>query len=241
MTTDPHTLVAQHARTASLLGVEFLPLGEASRVAPADAGMAHAGDEPDDTNVCDRGAQLEALRARHARESPILGHITGWTNIVFGDGSPDARLMFVGEAPGADEDAKGIPFVGRAGQLLNKMIIAMGLSRDEVYIANVLKVRPPNNRTPTPDEWAMDGPYLKDQVSIIQPEVIVTLGRPAAHYLLETTAAMGRLRGSWHDYAGVPVMPTYHPAYLLRAYTADNRQKVWSDLQQVMGRLGLGG
>jgi DNA polymerase len=161
----------------------------------------------------------------------------GWNNIVFGDGDPGARLMFIGEAPGADEDEQGIPFVGRAGKKLTEMIIAMGYSRETVYIANILKVRPPNNRTPTIDEAAQEGPYLIEQIRIIQPEVIVTLGKPAANFLLGNREAMGAMRGTWHDCMGIPLMPTYHPAYLLRAYTPDNRQKVWSDLQQVIDRL----
>lgn len=234
---EPHRLLRQHAQTASLLGVDFLPVRPPSGDADSARSPTDAITEADQP----KRDRLEALRERHARESPILKMIEGWTNIVFADGDPDAELMFIGEAPGADEDAKGIPFVGRAGQLLDKMIVAMGLDRERVYIANVLKVRPPGNRTPTPAEWAADGPYLKEQIAIVAPKVIVTLGRPAAHYLLETTEAMGRLRGQWHAYAGIPVMPTYHPAYLLRSYTPENRQKVWADLQLVMQRLGLRG
>ena len=162
----------------------------------------------------------------------------GWNNLVFEDGDPDAALMFIGEAPGADEDASGVPFVGKAGHKLTEMIVAMGLSRETVYIANVLKVRPPDNRTPTPDEIAMDGPWLRAQIEIVSPRIIVTLGRPASQFILDdTSSSMGQMRGSFHDYNGIPVMPTYHPAYLLRAYTPENRKKVWSDLQQVMQRL----
>lgn len=185
----------------------------------------------------DKHAALTALRARYEAESPLVREMPGWTNIVFGDGDPDAELMFIGEAPGADEDASGIPFVGRAGQKLNEMIIAMGLTRESVYIANVLKVRPPNNRTPTPQEAQQDGPFLVEQVRIIRPRAIVTLGRPAAMFMLNTAASMGEMRGTWQSFEGIPVMPTYHPAFLLRAYTAENRRKVWSDLKQVMDRL----
>lgn len=150
--------------------------------------------------------------------------------------------MFVGEAPGADEDASGIPFVGRAGQKLNEMISAMNLDRSAhgargVYIANVLKVRPPNNRTPTPEEAMLDGVYLEEQIRIVRPSVIVTLGKPAVNYLLRSTESMGSLRGVWHEYEGIPLMPTYHPAYLLRAYTPENRRRVWSDLQAAMTKL----
>ena len=152
--------------------------------------------------------------------------------IVFGCGSPRADLMFIGEAPGADEDEQGEPFVGAAGKLLDKMIVAMGWSRDSVYIANVLKCRPPNNRDPKLDEVAACEGFLAQQIRSVSPAAIVTLGKPAAHLLLKTTESMGRLRGSWQDYEGIPVMPTYHPAYLLR--DPSKKREVWADLQQVM-------
>ncbi len=196
----------------------------------------------------DRGATQRALdevRKRYEREAPHKNFVTAHTNIVFGEGDPCARLMFVGEAPGAEEDKVGRPFVGRSGQLLDKMIAAMGLKREEVYIANVLKTRPPDNATPTNEEARLCAPYLFEQIRVIAPEVIVTLGLPAVRVLLETTEAMGRLRGTWASFKGVdgrlvPLMPTYHPAFLLRSYTEENRAKVWSDLQKVMTRLGLG-
>jgi len=209
------------------MGVDFLPVGNA---AAAPAASASPG-------ATDKQARLDELRARHDAECPHCTSVTGHTQTVFGEGNPDARLMFVGEAPGAEEDKQGRPFVGRSGQLLEKMIGAMGLERGDVYIANVLKSRPPNNRTPTPDEAAACGAYLRDQLSIIEPEVIVTLGRPAAQLLLDSKESMTNLRGRWHAYAGVPVMPTFHPAFLLRQYTKENRQKVWSDLQRAMDRL----
>lgn len=163
------------------------------------------------------------------------------TNLVFGEGDVDARLMFIGEGPGETEDRLGRPFVGRAGELLNKMITAMGLSREQVYIANVVKYRPPGNRTPTPEEAAVQGPYLAKQVAIIRPAALVALGGAAAKYALQTTTGITRLRGQWasftHTDPPVPIMPTFHPAYLLRSYTPDNRKKVWADLQQVMDRL----
>lgn len=170
------------------------------------------------------------------------------TQTVFGQGHPAARLVFVGEAPGRDEDLQGLAFVGRAGQLLSKMIEAMGLTRDEVFICNILKCRPPNNRDPAPDEITACWPYLDQQLQIIRPEMIVALGRPAAQTLLRTTESIGRLRGQWFDYfvsgaPGVgeptPLMPTYHPAYLLR--NPADKTKAWSDLKQVMARLGLPG
>lgn len=159
------------------------------------------------------------------------------TNLVFGEGNADARLVFVGEAPGYNEDQTGRPFVGRAGKLLNKMIGAMGLERGDVYICNVLKSRPPDNRDPRPDEVAECKPFMLKQLDIIEPEVIVTLGRPASQNVLETSRGIGDLRGSWHDHDGTPVMPTYHPAYLLR--NESQKRKTWADLQKVMERLGL--
>ncbi len=161
----------------------------------------------------------------------------GRTHIVFGVGSPQAHLVFVGEGPGADEDAQGEPFVGRAGQKLNEMIAAIGLKREEVYIANVVKCRPPGNRDPKPDEVAMCSPFLFRQIEAIRPRVIVTLGAPATRLLLNTSIGITRLRGTWQDFRGIPVMPTFHPAYLLRAYTRENRQKVWDDLRTARLRM----
>ena len=191
-------------------------------------------------------ARLDALRVQYERDAPHSKFVTDHHCIVFGDGDPCARLMIIGEAPGAEEDKVGLPFVGKAGQLLEKMLGAMGIRRSEVYITNVLKTRPPNNATPTADEAAACAPYLYEQIKIIGPEVILALGLPATRVLLNTTEAMSRLRGQWWDYTDprtigyqVPVMPTYHPAFLLRSYTRENREKVWSDLQMVMQRLGI--
>jgi DNA polymerase len=161
----------------------------------------------------------------------------GRTKLVYGTGSATARLVFVGEAPGEDEDLSGIPFVGKAGQLLTKMIEAMGLSRDTVYICNTVKCRPPNNRNPEADELSSCEPFLVGQLAAIKPEVIVTLGKFAAQALLRDQTPISRLRGSWREYQGIPTMPTFHPAYLLRS--PDEKGKVWSDLQQVMKKLGL--
>jgi DNA polymerase len=280
------TLLAQHAETTRLLGVDFLPLGTAPQPAAApaasdvealdDVRFAIAAPEaptvsrrptsgpaaipaPTDLAAChahltDPAGKLAALRARYGADSPHQHFEWAATNppinIVFGEGDPAARLMFVGEAPGETEDQTGRPFVGRAGQLLEKMIVAMGLSREAVYITNVLKTRPPNNATPTPQQAALCAPYLVEQIRIINPEVIVTLGLPAANLLLETNAQMRNLRGVWAAFppenatvmaapglAPIPVMPTYHPAYLLRSYTEENRRKVWADLKAVMDRL----
>jgi uracil-DNA glycosylase len=164
-------------------------------------------------------------------------HKQGRKQIVFGVGNPRADLMFIGEAPGADEDEQGEPFVGRAGQLLNNMITAMGLRREDVYIANIIKCRPPGNRTPERDECETCSPFLMRQIAVIKPKVIVALGAVAAKTLLAINAPMAELRGHWYDFRGRKLAVTYHPAFLLR----DPRQKkeAWKDLQMVMKELGL--
>lgn len=161
----------------------------------------------------------------------------GRNSIVFGDGHPRARLVFVGEGPGEAEDRQGLPFVGRAGKLLTQMIEAMGLRRQDVYIGNVVKCRPPKNRAPEKDEMATCGPFLNRQLAVIGPKVIVCLGNIATQALLGTNDAMARLRGRWFDYHGAKLLPTYHPAYLLRNPNA--KGIVWQDLQTVMAELGL--
>lgn len=163
----------------------------------------------------------------------------GRTNTVFGVGDVDAQLMFIGEGPGENEDLQGEPFVGRAGELLNKMISAMGLSRESVYITNIVKCRPPGNRAPMPEETQACTPYLVRQIEVIRPRVIVTLGLPATQYLLQSKDSMSRLRGRWHWWRGIKLMPTYHPAYVLRSYTKETRAAVWSDLQKVMDELDI--
>ncbi|SNB44897.1 uracil-DNA glycosylase family protein [Geobacter sp. DSM 9736] len=158
------------------------------------------------------------------------------TNLVFGVGNPDARLVFVGEAPGRDEDFQGEPFVGEAGQLLTKIIQAMGFSREEVYICNVLKCRPPQNRNPQPPEIEACEPFLLRQLKAISPEAVICLGTFAAQTLLRTKEPISRLRGKFHNYHGIPLMPTFHPAFLLR--NPAMKREVWSDVQQVMKLLG---
>ena len=179
---------------------------------------------------------LDDVRARMG-ECTLCKLHKGRHTIVFGVGNPEARLMFVGEAPGEDEDLKGEPFVGKAGQLLTKMIEAMGLRREDVYICNTVKCRPPNNRNPEPDELAACEPFLKGQLASVKPEVIVTLGKFAAQALLREQTPITRLRGQWREYEGIPVMPTFHPAYLLRS--PQEKTKVWEDLQSVMKKLSL--
>jgi DNA polymerase len=159
-------------------------------------------------------------------------------NIVFGTGNPAARLMFVGEGPGAAEDRRGEPFVGRAGELLDRIIAAMGLRRDEVYIGNVVKCRPPENRDPLPNEGATCLPFLEAQIAVIQPEVLVSLGRVPLTWLVDRSLpSVTRVRGRWFDYCGIPLMATFHPAFLLRE--PHYKRPVWEDMQAVMGRLGL--
>jgi len=158
------------------------------------------------------------------------------TKIVFGQGNPKTKLMFVGEAPGRDEDIQGLAFVGRAGQLLTKIIEAMGLKREDVYIGNIIKCRPPENRNPEPDEIKSCIPFLKKQIELIKPEVIICLGKFAAQTLLNTETPISKLRGKWGEFCGTPLMPTYHPAYLLRNPNA--KKEVWEDVQLVMKMFG---
>ena len=163
-------------------------------------------------------------------------------NLVFGVGNPQARLVFVGEGPGADEDAKGEPFVGAAGQVLNRIISAMGLKREEVYICNVVKCRPPGNRDPESDEIATCSPFLLRQLQSVNPEVIVALGKPASHTLLGTKEPISKLRGKFRDFHGIPLMPTYHPSYLLRKQGEGSMEsfwEVWDDMAQVLRLLKL--
>ncbi len=248
---DPNAaqrLTRQDALVLSLLGVESVRRG----VARAN-GLHVTKNVVANSEAGERERRLALLRERYIADEPHRDFDTDHHCVVFGEGNPCARLMFVGEAPGAEEDRIGRPFVGPAGQLLDKMIVAMGLAREEVYIANVLKVRPRNNATPTPEQALRSAPYLHEQIRIVSPEAIVTLGLPATHLLLGVTDAMRDLRGQWSEFvprlwvleeagagSAIPVMPTYHPAYLLRSPTPENRGKVWSDLKMVMARLGLG-
>jgi len=174
---------------------------------------------------------LAAVRADIGDCTRCKLHTQGRTQIVFGVGSPNADLMFVGEAPGADEDAQGVPFVGRAGQLLTKIIEAIGLTRDDVYIANVIKCRPPGNRNPEPDEVETCEPFLFQQIDLIKPKVIVALGKFGAQTLLRTLDPISRLRGRVYNYRGAKLIPTFHPAYLLR--NPSSKREVWEDMKLV--------
>ena len=200
--------------------------------------------QEDTMAVAEKAAELEkiAKQVNQCRKCE-LGSLR--TNTVPGEGNPNARIMFIGEAPGADEDAQGRPFVGRAGQLLDKIIEACGLKRSDVFIGNILKCRPPGNRDPRAEEIISCLPYLQRQIEIIDPEIIVALGAHAAKTLLNTTKPIGQLRGQFHEYnAGIDrppikLMPTYHTAYLLRNYSQENRRKVWEDMKKVLAELGL--
>jgi len=208
---------------------------------PARAGRAapKAAEAPAPGEDADKRRRLEELCRSFAEchQCP-LGETR--THLVFGTGRSDARLMFVGEAPGRDEDAQGEPFVGLAGKLLTKMIVGMGLERKDVYIGNVLKCRPPENRAPTLGEMAVCLPYVLEQIDIIRPQVVCALGATALKGLLrDPQASIGRMRGRFLSWRGCKLMPTYHPAYLLRA--PREKRKVWEDLQKVMAELGLPG
>jgi len=237
--------VARYLETEALLGVKSAPL-----TGPVSSGRRRKSAphlqqiSPED--LAERQAALKGLdeqKVKVCTKCPL--HKTR-TKTVFGQGHAAARLVFVGEAPGADEDRQGLAFVGRAGKLLTRMVQAMGLTRDEVFICNILKCRPPNNRDPAPDEVSCCRPYLDEQLRIMQPEVIVALGKPASQTLLNTKVGIGQLRGKWHEYytSGTPMigeatalMPTYHPAYLLRS--PGEKTKAWADLQEVMKKLEL--
>jgi DNA polymerase len=200
-------------------------------VVPPDAPSPQA---PVVSIVRSREEALAALRADIGDCTRCKLH-TGRTNLVFGVGNPESPLMFVGEGPGAEEDEQGVPFVGRAGQLLTQIIKAMGYERDAVYIANVVKCRPPGNRNPEPDEIEQCEPFLLRQIEIVQPKVVVALGKFAAQTLLRTADPISRLRGRFHRLGGTRVMPTFHPSYLLRTPSA--KREVWEDMKQVMAVL----
>ena len=184
----------------------------------------------------DAAAELASIEVR-AKVCVKCGELSRCRHsVVFGVGSPRAEIMFVGEAPGHDEDMQGIPFVGRAGELLTKIIAAMGCKREDVYIANVLKCRPPQNRTPLPDEISNCLPYLLSQIELIQPKVIVALGATAVRALLDVQLGITKMRGHWYTFRDIPIMPTFHPAYLLRNPPA--KKEVWEDMKAVLEKLG---
>lgn len=221
-------LLKQIAATEKAFGVDALPQSQWSDLEAAVTG-ASAGETCSDLG-------WDALEKQAGACQKCRLHPTR-TKVVFGTGDRKARLMFVGEAPGADEDEQGLPFVGRAGQLLTKIIEAMGLGREDVYIANCLKCRPPQNRPPMPDEIAACDPFLKRQIELVKPTVICALGKHAAQTLLQTETPISQLRGKFFDYRGTKLIPTYHPAYLLR--NPAEKATVWKDCQLIMKELGL--
>ena len=179
---------------------------------------------------------LDAVR-EHLGDCQLCQLCEERNTIVFGDGNPDADLMFIGEGPGQEEDRRGLPFVGRAGELLTQMIEkGLEIPRSSVYICNIVKCRPPKNRTPLPQEVSACRPFLDGQIDAVKPKVIVSLGKPAASLLLGRDVAITRLRGTWQEYQGIALMPTLHPAYLLRQYSEENRRNVWQDLKAALQR-----
>jgi uracil-DNA glycosylase family 4 len=231
----PEVLLEQSREALSVVQIPVEPILEETPIPPRKPIPAQPEIAPPVTPA-DRISALQTIREDIGDCTRCALH-KGRNKIVFADGSPDARLLFVGEGPGADEDAQGLPFVGRAGQLLNNMITAMGLKREEVYICNVVKCRPPGNRTPEPDEANTCSPFLFRQIDVVRPEVIVALGATAATYLLGQRQPLAGLRGRVHSFRRTKLIVTYHPAFLLR----DPRQKkeAWADLQIAMRELGL--
>ena len=224
----------ERAKTTETASVPLLPPPPSLPLAPAT--MKPSEPQDDDRNpAAARGAPGLQLVREELGDCKRCKLCTTRTNIVFGVGNPDANLVFVGEAPGADEDAQGEPFVGKAGQLLTKMIEAMGYARGDVYICNVLKCRPPGNRNPEPDEVASCEPFLKKQLGAIRPRMIVALGKFAVQCLLRDDSPISRLRGNLRTYEGIPLMPTFHPAYLLR--DPSKKKLAWDDLKAVNAAL----
>jgi uracil-DNA glycosylase len=227
--------LAAHLRWAETLGVTGFSRDpkwrqRAGKTGEAPAERSVTADPPTTDNRLPT-TDLPSIRADLGDCSRCKLHTLGRKQIVFGEGNPDADLMFIGEAPGADEDAQGVPFIGRAGQLLTKIIEAIGLTRDQVYIANVIKCRPPGNRNPEADEIAECEPFLLRQIESVRPKVIVALGTFAAHTLLRTDAPISKLRGTFHDFHGARLLPTFHPAYLLRS--PERKRDVWDDMKKV--------
>lgn len=222
------------------------PRGQPRQAAPPDApravALASLPDAPlPDPVAGDAAASLRVLDEQAVRGCTKCSLHAGRTQTVFGEGDANAALMIVGDGPSAEDDRAGRPFVGAVGELLDKQLEAMGLGRAGVYLANVVKCRPPDSRAPKPDEAAACGAYLKRQIQIVAPRVILTVGGPAAKLVLGVTQNITQVRGTWHHYDGpdgrIPVMPTFDPAYLQRAYTTENRRRVWDDLKAVLARL----
>jgi DNA polymerase len=249
---DPSRQVRQHLESLKAAGVEWLPKSSTKR--PPDPGPP---PPPERTSQEESAASLFAgenqdtglsLEQRRQELQVLREHVAGCTRCkelastrtqtVFGVGPVGAELCFIGEAPGADEDAQGEPFVGAAGQLLNRIIAACGMKREEVYICNVLKCRPPGNRTPLPNEAANCREYLERQLELVAPKFICCLGATAAQHLLQRTVSISKVRGQFLDYRGIPVMCTYHPAYLLPHRNPAAKKDVWEDMKRLLARMG---
>ncbi|HLX96879.1 MAG TPA: uracil-DNA glycosylase [Verrucomicrobiae bacterium] len=239
---EPAARPYQKPRAATLLRSPLPPAGQASLLALPGETVPNQGPLLDPQA---KAAAFAALRERALACVKCPHLASSRKNVVFGVGSIDAQLMFVGEAPGADEDEQAEPFVGKAGQLLTKIIQATGLQRADVYIGNILKCRPDTpgqsagNRKPTAEEMATCIPYLHEQIDLIRPKVLVALGATAVEGLLGKTLGITKLRGTWKTYRGIPLMPTYHPAYLLRNQAMSEKRKVWEDMLAVMEKLGM--
>ncbi len=250
----------QHLDSLRRAGVEWLPKGTPLQALPTAPPTSTAsnpapslfaeltGAAPAEGDDMAKAKKSLTLAQRRQELALVAEKVAGCircqelaatrTQTVFADGAPGAELCFIGEAPGADEDAQGVPFVGAAGQLLNRIIAACGMKREEVYICNTLKCRPPGNRTPYPYEVANCREYLDKQLELVQPKFICCLGGTAAQHLLGTTASLGKLRGKFHDYKGIPVLCTYHPAYLLPHRNPAKKKDVWEDMKMLMARMG---
>lgn len=228
-------------------GVDWLPLGAPLEVAQASSVNVPAATRFDLADAAGANA-IQPLEERRVALAVLADEVkkctrcaelcSTRTQTVFADGPVGAEVCFIGEAPGADEDAQGLPFVGAAGQLLNKIIAACGLKREEVYICNILKCRPPGNRTPLPNEAANCRAFLERQLELVAPKYIVALGGCAATNLLNSTLAIGKLRGRFHDFKGIPVLVTYHPAYLLPHRSPDKKRDVWEDMKMLLNKMG---
>ena len=238
-------------RSLSAAGIDWLPLGaplKSQPIAPLEATVVGLPAPPvvaepmpadlAETSIEQRRIELQQLaqEVRGCTRCPEL--CSTRTQTVFGQGEPGVDLCFVGEAPGEDEDRQGLPFVGAAGQMLNRIITGSGLKREEVYICNILRCRPPQNRLPLPDEAAHCREYLERQLELVAPKYICALGACAAQNLLNTTLSIGRLRGRFHDYRGIPVLVTYHPSFLLPHRSPEKKREVWEDMKLLLQRMG---
>lgn len=241
----------QHLASLKAAGVEWLPTGplptpaakpaEPSEPGPVQVSLPLLVEEPatpSDLSLDERRQGLAALAQKVAGCRRCSALASTRTQTVFGVGALDPDLCFIGEAPGADEDAQGEPFVGAAGQLLNRIIAACGMKREEVYICNILRCRPPGNRQPTADEAANCRPFLDQTLELVRPKYICCLGGTAAANLLGTTLSIGKLRGKFHDYNGIPVLCTYHPAFLLPSRSPEKKKDVWEDMKKLLAKMG---